>query len=689
MATSRSVRQGKPPPGFVSIQDIIDGRYLPGSRIHFAGIVTDFRAPIATKGTDWKCEMRIYDQSVHHDPDATLCFSIFRPRSEMPDARCGDVVMVLAAKVQLYQFSYRVFTHKTTDVYVFDASRIPRPFTDASEAQRPSTGMPKCRPLNQAEHEFVSVLYASVNKDRLPMASDFEVSKSKSTNVKNKFSELKDVQDSQFVDTVVQIVREPFDLGDKITLWVSDYTENPLFYHHELLGGRGKQTNPYAYAATSTSAASKPEWSGPLGKLSMQITCFEPHASVIREHNLTQGAWVSLRNLHVKYGRSMTNLEGFLREDRGAPGGPGVKINISHEMAHDPQHTRFEVKNALRRKLQYEKTRKTQIKDLEEAATAGAKRRAELCLDAEPTSKMTSKTRRRKMRAQKTQAQKELEGRSVKAQSQHDVPGHVPADLNMHIKCENGSRPPTLIADMLAPVQHEAMVNGETTRFFLPFVNANYRTFVRVVDFMPAQLEDFARPKRVSVEYAALSDHGESDSDSDSDAASASDDTRTIIKQWEWRFYLRLQEANAPEDDKCSKKSLWAVVDNQSAQMLLNLDASDLRNDDANLGRLRQRMFTLWGDLEEQKAQLENRAMQARPFDGLGGRPPADSDDEAKAPAGQQGPVAHMDAFSNRPFGCCLRQYGVRVDAQHVGKEGGPVRWQRMFGLFGTKISGV
>lgn len=48
---------------------------------------------------DWKCQIRIYDQSIQDDPDAALQFSIFRPEKDMPDARCGDVVMVLAAKV--------------------------------------------------------------------------------------------------------------------------------------------------------------------------------------------------------------------------------------------------------------------------------------------------------------------------------------------------------------------------------------------------------------------------------------------------------------------------------------------------------------------------------------------------------------------------------------------------------------
>ncbi|KAG6005684.1 hypothetical protein E4U54_000293 [Claviceps lovelessii] len=682
MATSRSVRQGKPPPGFASIQDIIDGRYHTGSMVHVAGIVTDFRAPIATRGSDWKCQIRIYDQSIQDDPDAALQFSIFRPEKDMPDARCGDVVMVLAAKVQVYQFSYQLYTNKTTDIYVFDSARIPKPFADASKALRPSTHCPNSRSLNPAEREFVSVLYASVNKERLPTASEFEMSKINSTNVKNKFSELKDVQDNKFVDTVVQIVREPYDQGDKITLWVSDYTENPLFYQHQLMGGKGQQTNPYGYTTTSDMPASKSEWSGPLGKLSMQITCYEPHASVIREEKLTQGSWVSIRNLQIKFGHSMVNLEGFLREDRGVQ---GVKINISQETAHDPQYTRVEVKNALRRKLQYEKARKTQIKELAEAAIAGAKRRAELCLEGEPAPKITAKDRRHMKRAQKTQAKKEQDGENVEAQSRNNVPDDAPTNLNMHIKCENGSKAPTSIADVLEPVQHESMMNGETTRFCLPFINANYRTFVHVIDFMPAQLEDFARPKKVSAEYAALSDHG----DSGSDAASESDDTTTVIKQWKWRFYLHLQEANAPRDDEGPKKSLWAVVDNQSAQMLLDLDATDLRNDEANLGRLRQRMFILWGDLEEQKAQLANRALQARrPSEKMGG-PPADSDDEAQAPAKQQGRVARIEALSNRPFGCCIRQYGVRVDTENGGKEEGGMRWQRMFGLFGTKICGV
>ncbi|KAG5971075.1 hypothetical protein E4U58_000299 [Claviceps cyperi] len=679
-ATPRSV-------GFASIKEVIDGKFHAGSLIHIAGVVTDFRAPIATRGTDWKCQMRIYDQSVQDESDASVSFNIFWPEADMPDARCGDVIIVFSAKIQNYQLAYSLYTHKTTDIYIFDAARIPRPVADASRALRPSTRSRISRRLSRAESEFVSVLYSAINKERLPTASKFEVLKSNSTNVKNKFSELKGLQDGKFVDTVAQVVREPYDLGDKITLWVSDYTENPLFYQHQLMGSKGKRTyDSYGSTTTFDASTSRSEWSGPLGKLSMQITCYEPHASAIRDERITQGTWVFLRNLQVKYGHSMANLEGFLREDRGAQ---GVKINISKEESLDGGRTRVEIKNALRRKQQYEKTKKTQIKELTEAAAAGTKRRAELCLDGEqPASKKTARERRSQKRAQRAQEHKAQRGKNVDVDfDNNDVPRDVPKYLNTHVKCENGSIPPTLIADVLAPVQHEVMGNGgEITHLSLPFINANYRTFVRVIDFMPTKLEDFARPKKVPSEYAALSDHEESDLDSDVASGSGidSDDTSIVIKQWEWRFYLRLQEANTPEDAN-SKKSLWAVVDNLSAQMLLNLDATDLRHDDATLGRLRQRMFILWGDLEEQKAQAQNRTLQTKPYTKVG--PPADSDDEAED-AVEQGSVVH--AVSNLPFGCCIRQYGVRQDARRVEEEsGGPAPWQRMFGLFGTRISGV
>jgi hypothetical protein len=198
---------------------------------------------------------------------------------------------------------------------------------------------------------------------------------------------------------------------------------------------------------------------------------------------------------------------------------------------------------------------------------------------------------------------------------------------------------------------------------------------------MPHRLEDFTRAKKKSSEYAALSDNEESESGSGSESESLTNaltkSTKTIT-EWEWRFHLRLEDAS-PGDEP--KKSLWVVVDNQSAQMLLNLDASDLSTDDDNLARLRQKLWLLWGDMEEHKATIENRALRARRSNNASAPPHSDDEDES----GKKKPAQ----VSNRPFGCCIRQYGAAVKEEDVKKAdaGSAKRWERMFGLFGTRIS--
>ncbi|KAK2590518.1 hypothetical protein QQS21_011804 [Conoideocrella luteorostrata] len=705
MATTRSAaRDGRPPLGFAAIRDILDAKVRKGTLANVLGVVTDFRAPIPTGGPDWKCQVRIFDQSVENEPDHSIALEIFWPQNDMPDVRCGDVVIVFRAKVQTFREAWSLCSNYMTDVYVYDSSKIPKPIKDASRALRPSTRKKSYRPPSKVENEFVSVLHSSINKERLPTATEFEVMKINSTNVKKKFSELKDVRDGKFVDTVAQIVREPYDLGDKYTLWISDYTENPLFYHYQLMGGRGQGGDPDGHANKFGTSPSSSEWSGPFGKLSLQVTCFEPHASVIRKHKLTVGAWLSLRNMQIKFGHNNVNLEGYVREDREAPG----KINVSQEQTHDSEATRPELKSALRRKRDYEKVKKEQLHLLTEAATAGAKRRAEIDPDSERPSKSNGRAKRKAIRAPLQQAYKEKQKQANgESPPTVDIAMDAPTDLNIQgksfqpqtthrppltpasqVKCENGNKPATPLEDMIKLVFHETIIDDNSVRLPLPFVNANYRTYASIVDFMPSRLEDFACPKKVPSEYAALSDHEESDSGSTSESESENEqeitpDSTKIIKEWEWRFYLRLEDVS--QQDGQPKNSLWALVDNKSAQMLLSLDASDLRNDDRNLGRLRQTMFILWGELEEHKAQLENRALQSRPVNGTG--PPADSDDEGDV---QTKLVSKQTTFSNRPFACCIRQYGVQMKEKDDTKSdaGQGKRWERMFGLFGTKISG-
>ncbi|TWU78337.1 hypothetical protein ED733_008545 [Metarhizium rileyi] len=689
MATTRSLaRQGRPPAGFTSIRDVLDGKINAGSRINLIGVLTDFRAPIPTKGKDWKCQMRIYDQSVEDDPNESILLNVFWPQDDMPDARCGDVIVTFSAKVQHYEASISLCTHATTDLHIYESSKIPKPRADASRARRPSNKTKINRHPNKYENEFVSILYSTINKERIPTESEFNVLKENSTRVKNKYSELKDLRDGLFVDTVVQIVKEPYDLGDKFTLWVSDYTEHASFYQYKFMAGssRGQDDNPSGYLSKSPDSSQKSSWTGPFGQRSMQVTCFEPHASIIREQHLSLGTWVSLRNLQIKFGHSVHNLEGYLREDRGAQ---TIKINISKLDHLDTGLLAPELRNALEREEKYKTKVREDLKQIVEAASAGLKRKAQLGEGSESHSKPleNSKAKRNKNRLAKQQEYNRRNGLVGDVlPPQTDTTGNVPTDLNVLIKCENKSKPPTSVADILAPTHYETTTEGgDTITLELPFINANYRTYVRVTDFRPSRLEDFARLKKRVSEYAALSDNEDSDSASASDSDNVlhllSRDAR-IVTEWEWRFYLKLEDASCENNHK---ESIWVVVNNQSAQMLLSLDASDLKRDDENLDNLRQKLWLLWGDLEEYQAKVENRAFNTRQPNN-GDVPPGHSDDEdepqRKRPAQEQ--------LSNLPFGCCICQYGATVSEKDETKAdaGNGRRWERMFGLFGTRISG-
>lgn len=545
-------------------------------------------------------------------------------------------------------------------------------------------------------------MFHGVDKSLVPNEAEFEVMQMQSANVKNKFKLLKDAKDGEFVDLVVQVVKEPFDMGDKFTLWVTDFTDNPGFFHYTFGGVsayEGQPGDPYGYGAKYDKSKSSNDWQGPFGKKSMQITCWEPHASAIREHSISTGNWLSLRNLQIKFGHSGSNLEGFLREDRGAY---GSKINITPlNPLLDSENINPNLKEALRRKRDYEKTKKSQLREISAAAEAGQKRKARQALDAQSkpkefTHKAPSKARRDAKRAKMSAPQDKNQVPDASDVAQKEVP-----DLNssgrfssfffvsigvliikLAVKYENECKPVSSIADILKPAVHSTSIDGQEVSLQLPFVNASYRVIARVVDFKPPRLEDFALSRKIT-EYDALSDNEGTEFETDSDHDVMAD--FTAKRHWEWRFYLQIEDAVVSDGQK--KERVWVVVDNAAAQCLLNADASDLRRDSENLETIRQRLFLLWGDLEESKSRKEKKKQES--LRTMGQQPPMDSSDGES----EQRPVRKQQqqteqVVSNRPFSCCVRQYGVRVPESEEAKAdaGDGKRWQRMYSLFGTRI---
>ncbi|KAL9471524.1 hypothetical protein ACSS6W_009465 [Trichoderma asperelloides] len=705
MAPHPNKRQNSLPSSFISIQDLLNHKRGVGNLVNVIGIVRDFKPPVATRGSDWKCEISLYDRYTEDGSLDSLTLNVFRPANEMPNPGLGDVIVLFQAKLQSHSDTLSLMTHWTTDIYLYSSSQIPRPPEGALKALRPQPRKTTHNP-GQPIHEYVSVLYHSIDKSCLPSEAEFQDIKAKSITVNEKFKELKDIRVDTFVDVIVQLVRQPYDTGDRITLWISDFTENDSFFHFAWKGPvlADKPADPYGHESVMPyGAGSGGEWKGPFGKRSMQVTCFDPHTAFIREQGLSFGSWVMLRNLQIKYGRNGANLEGFLREDRGSS---GLKINITQMDTTDTESPDPRLKEAVRRKRDYQELKKTQMQQVFNASMAGKKRKSDLAeMGSTPSNK--SKRNRRKTKRKSMGHDESVTSSAivstVSSSSNNNPSGNspyffspLPFDFSLHqfsltvsVKCEYENKIISTFEEILNPIYLKTKVNGQQAELQLPFVNLNYRADVRVVNFMPPDLRDFAQPKKIS-EFDMLSDQEESDANSDEDRESIAD--RAAVRQWEWRFFLELEDANAPKDHRGKKKTIWVAVNNSSAQCLLDLDASDLHEDQENLDTLRHRLFFLWGELEEKKSigeENKRRAAQVALANRDSNRPPLhSSDDESIAPQ-KQDMELRSSQISNRPFSCCIRQYGVKVPEQDPAKAdaGEGKRWQRMFGLFGTRIT--
>lgn len=85
---------------------------------------------------------------------------------------------------------------------------------------------------------------------------------------------------------------------------------------------------------------------------------------------------------------------------------------------------------------------------------------------------------------------------------------------------------------------------------------------------------------------------------------------------------------------------------------------SSLRKDKAALAQLREKLFIMWGDLEELKSSGASLPLAV----------------------GAKSGVA-----SNNPFECCIHEYGVPAHPE-AEPEDSSESWERMHRMFGTTI---
>ena len=545
---------------------------------------------------------------------------------------------------------------------------------------------------------------------------------------RQKFSLIKDVEIATYYDLVGQVVKI-FPSNGKTDLYITDYSPNQLLYFYEWGQSEGgleaRDGDEFGYVSRSSKNAKK--WPGPFGKLTLAVTLWSPHSEYAQQH-VKDGDFVSLRNVHIRLDQD-TKMVGSLHSDRRYP--DRIDISVLTDFHDDDR-----VKDVLRRKKDYhQKFDQQSEKFVAEARnhkdTATTDANATKKEDVKPLSRNQTRNQRRKNKKAQLAQSKTPDENLGKRKRSDDVENGIPSSscedaghktaallppppkaqktdakiaFNKYVKCSRHLTPITPLAAILSFEGHINKTPAGAT-YTLPFQNINSRASVKVIDFWPSQLENFAVPKKRVSEFAVLSDHEESESDSESESenefmrdirlikkqnhgreseADATSDGHAVLDRdergWEWRFALLLEDATAPPSSTEPKPTLKAYVYGPDAECLLKLDAEDLHASPTALAALREKLFLLWGDLEERKLkQLERKASSLKEIG------------DNKQITGSK------DTKEARrwPFQCCLKEYGVKVKSEDVEsgdgsvsrQKGDPGLWERRWRLWGCTIT--
>lgn len=695
----------KSPQGFVPISS------LPShvnQEVNVIGVVTDFLPAARSKGSDWTCNFRLADETAYDDG---VKIRYFRPmETELPQVEGnGDVVILQKVKISQWSGMIVGISSRNTLWTVCPATTIPEKVpagrinlkcikgkgssAPTEEQMRSAIELCNSRDRTLFNTSPATIDPSSTNQTQTPVAIPSTAGVPSSiTGRRDKFALVKDVQDRMFCDLVGQVVKI-YPSNGVVELYITDYTSNSLLFN-------------YAWGHGDDETSTLPKWRGPLGKHTLTVSLFPPH-SYYAQGNVKEDQYVFLRNTRIKYSQD-SKLEGSLHTDSRNP--DRVDITIIRDTNDD------RVKDLLRRKLEYTKQFSKQ-KDAFVSMNQGQKRKQ---TEEPKLSKHQARKKRKKQREEEACKKKQqlaasdddeeedkensnpyrvritpnvksqdhqLDHHSTPATSpQPKNPPKKPTTLNESIRASNLDIPTRSLTSILA---HETYTIPEGLSNTLPFRNIKSRAAVRVVDFYPRVLADFAVKKKQASEFDVLSDfEGDSNSSSDDDGheplppdtdeedtrekvdrnadQSDADDSGDEKPEWEWRFALVLEDASAPSNSKGANERMTLYVGGADAEFLLKLDACDLRRKPLRLAALGEKLFLLWGDLEERM----NAAIEGK--DGEGGK-----------------------GVRSMPFVCCIKEYGIRSSRKPRNCDG-DVRgeseqeenhgWERRFRMFGTTI---
>jgi len=283
---------------------------------------------------------------------------------------------------------------------------------------------------------------------------------------RRKFSFVRDMEHGHFYDMAGRVVKI-FDSGRWFTVYITDFTSNKRLFPYD----------PSGHDETS-----ERRWNGPWGQYTLQVLLWDVNAQEARGQIL-EGQYIFLKNMHVRENRDSASAkpcyEGVLHGDRRYPD------RIDFTIINNPDDSR--VHDIKQREKEYER-RYTQ----------------------EPTAelqKISEATAARQQKKGKHVSEEELGGEGV-----YEGCESKPEGGNGRVKCERESQPIVSI---------DFIKKGSYLKPGEYYTNRKYHLFCRVVDYLPQNLEDFAKP------YV---DNNDDDSSTLEEKGSE--------QKWCWRFAL-------------------------------------------------------------------------------------------------------------------------------------------------------
>ena len=374
------------PRGFVDINSALSRL---NAEVNLMGVVTDFLPPGPSRGTDLMSSFSIADPSYGGVYDDGLKVRFFRPlASEMPAIRgTGDVVLLRNIKIREWSGMTVGLSTRGTSWVVFPAESIPANAPSSPGLQlknvKAATGL---APSPSEMHYAISVCNSRdrstfTSSSSPPTGSSMIPSGTPSTTQsRDKFSLLKDVNVDTFYNLVGQVVRL-YPSNGRVELYVTDYTRNCLVWDYpepDDGNGTGREGDEFDYTAGGNK-----KWNGPYGKMTLTVTLWGNNAYFVSQ-NIKENDFVHLRNVHIKWSKD-AKVEGALHTDRRYPD----RIDVTALKNNDDDDR---VKDVLRRKRDYWKKFNNKAEDSAHQTRALKRKGVE---DSKPLSKNQARKRRK------------------------------------------------------------------------------------------------------------------------------------------------------------------------------------------------------------------------------------------------------------------------------------------------------